>query len=262
MNTNIAVLYNKCAITFREFTDQIKKHVKKGNAVVDLGCGTGVYIKALQKQVGAEGRVICIDKNKEMVAYCKRKFSKGNIIVKKLAAEKLSSLGERADVVLASLVLQFTKVNKAIAEIRKTLKPGGKLIFTIPLYRAGISIGIDRESKAFKAEFDKNFKAELKKQGINCKPSFEYPNSRNKLFKQLLLKNSFKILEWRVLPIEKSRLNQLLDYYKVPWRSAKILNKPFKVRYKVIMSALKKAFRKYPRFRVIRYYLIAVATRK
>lgn len=262
MRGNIAKLYDKNVIKFKELIGDINRNVKKGDLTIDLGCGTGAYINALKNKVGNKGKVVAIDKNREMVLFCKTKHSGQNVVVKKLEAERLYRLKEKANVVFASLVLQFTKPEKSIAEIRKILKPRGKLIFAIPLYRTGITVGIDRQSRDFKSEFDKNFQRELSRIGCEENPSLEYPNSRKKLFKNLLQKNKFKIRKWKVLPLEKNGLKQLIKYYKIPWRSAKITKKPFKKRYKAITTALKKTFAKYPKFKVERYYLIAVAVRK
>lgn len=258
MSTNVAALYQRHAFKFRPLIDEIKKHVKKGATVIDLGCGTGIHVSIIKKQIGKEGRLICVDKNKAMIAYCKKRFSKDNVIFKRLPAEKLSTLGEKADVIFASLVLQFTKADKALTEIRKSLKPKGTLIFDIPLYRTGITIGIDKESKKFREEFINNLKKELEMRGIRNNPTFEYPNVRNLLFKELLRKNRFKISSWSILPLEKNDLKLLLNYYKIPWRSEKILKAPFKVRYGALSNALRRTFKKYPKFLVKRYYLIAV----
>lgn len=261
MTTNIAKLYDKHVVLLKPLLNEIKKQIKKDDSVVDLGCGTGAYIKALEKQVGKNGKVVCIDNNKQMILYCRKKFSKPNILIKKLTAEKLSSLGEKFDAVFASLVLQFTKAERAISEIKKSLKPNGKLIFSIPLYRTGINISLDEESKKFKLRFEKNLKDELKKAGVKDKPSLEYTNFRSQFFEGLLQKNKLRISKWNILPLEKNNLKGLLDYYKVPWRSAKIINQPFKIRYEVLSNALKKTFKKYPNYTVKRYYLIAIANK-
>lgn len=262
MTTNIAKIYSKHVILLKPLLNEIKKQIKEGDSVVDLGCGTGAYIKALAKQVGKNGKIVCIDNNKQMILYCRKKFSKPNILFKKLAAEKLSSLGKKFDAVFASLVLQFTKAERAISEIKKSLKPNGKLILSIPLYRTGINISFDEESKKFKFEFEKNLKDELKKADVKDEPSLEYTNFRSRFFEGLLQKNRLRISKWGVLPLEKNNLQELLAYYKIPWRSEKIFKIPFATRYKILTAALKNTFHKYPKFIVKRYYLIAVAIKK
>ncbi|GEM_PF-4305565 len=114
MTGNIAKLYDRNVIKFRELVGEIKKNVKKGDLAIDLGCGTGAYLGELERAVGQEGKVIAVDKSGEMVAFCRKKFEQAE--VKKLSAEKLSGINVKADIVFASLVLQFTKPEKAIAE--------------------------------------------------------------------------------------------------------------------------------------------------
>lgn len=259
MKKNIAKLYNELAIVFPVLINEIKKYVKEGNIVIDLGCGTGVYINLLKNQVGMNGKVICIDKNSQMVKFCRKKFSKSGVIIKQLSAEKLSSINEKVDVVFSSLVLHFTNKRKSIIEIKRVLKENGKLIFAVPLYRRGIEIAYDKESRKFQAEFLENIKYELRKYSIQIEPSLDYANKREENFKKLLQKNGFKIMDWKNLSLEKEGLIPLLDYFKISWRSEKLLKVPFPVRYKILSTALKKTFHKYPYFIVNRYYLIAVA---
>ncbi len=258
----ISQLYNKHAFMLKPLISEIKNSIKSGDTVIDLGCGTGIYLNLLHNQVGNKGRIIAIDKSSDMVAYCKKKFPNPNIVFKRLAAEKVSNIKELTEVVFASLVLQFTKIEMSIEAISKVLKPEGILIFAIPLFRTGITIGIDKRSKEFKKELEKNIKAELKKEHIEKKVFLDYPNSRNKKFKGVLRKNRFRILRWSILPLERNNLKFLLDYYKIPWRSEKIMKVPFKIRYNVLTAALRKTFKKHPNFIVKRYYLIAVAGKK
>ena|SRR3989338_3882680 len=262
MKKNIAEVYNEHLVLLKPLIGEIRKHVKKGDIVIDLGCGTGAYINTLEKQIGRNGTIIGIDKRAEMVRYCKKKFQKPNFIFKQLPAEKLSLIKRKADVVLASLVLQFTNTKKSISGIRSILKPNGKLIMAIPLYRTGIEIAPDRESRIFKVEFLKNIKAGLKKHKIKKEPNFSYANKREKIFRELLKKNGFVILSWKIKALVKANLGVLLDYFKIGWRSERILKAPFSLRYTVLTSALKNTFAKYPNFKVNRYYLIAVANKK
>lgn len=260
--SDIVSLYNKYATRLEPMLGEISKYVKKGDTVIDLGCGTGIYIDAIREQIDKEGRLICIDKNREMVSYCRKRFSKKGIVFKALTAERLSSLKEKADIIFASLVLQFTEIKKSLSELDKCLKSGGKIIFAIPLYRTGITIALDKRSKEFQIEFVKNLKQGLKSRGINNNVNLGYPNQRAKHFEKMFVKKGYKIMNWIIKPLEKNYLALLLDYYKIPWRSNKILKAPFKVRYKIISDALKKTFRKYPKFVVRRYYLVAVVKKK
>lgn len=258
----ISQLYKKHAFMLKPMVSEIKNRIKKGDTAVDMGCGTGIYLNLLHKQVGKKGKIIAIDKSTDMVAYCRMKFRKQNITIRKLPAEKISMIKEPVDVVFASLVLQFTRINKAISSISKILKPKGLLIFAVPLYRTGITIGIDKASNEFKKELERNIKVELEKRDIGKKASLDYPNSRNKAFKEALRKGKFRVLRWSILPLEKNNLKFLLDYYKIPWRSKNILKIPFKKRFSILAAALKRTFEMHPKFIVKRHYLVAAVRKK
>ena len=262
MKMEIAELYQKQSVMLKPLKNEINRHIKLGDFVVDLGCGTGIFLHLLEKKVGNKGKIFAIDEDKNMIRFCKKRFSNSNISFRVLSAEKLSSLNLKVRAALASLVLQFTNPDKVIFEIKKSLEKNGKLIFAIPLYRSGISAKTDKSSAKFKSEFKKNFALALKETGksrFENKINFEYPNSRQDKFKKVLKKNNFKIITWRIEAFEKSGLKDMLEYYKVPWRSEKIVKMPFAARYELLRQALRNTFDKYPKFKVKRYYLIAVA---
>jgi ubiquinone/menaquinone biosynthesis C-methylase UbiE len=255
--SNIAELYRKRANTFEQLVGEIKKYACKGDTVIDLGCGTGPYFEVIEKSVGKKGRIIMTDISKEMVAYCKKKFSGENVCIKRISAERISALKEKADVIFAALAIQFTDEKKTFAEAKKALKDNGVLIFAIPLYRNGITIALDKAGKDFRKEFLGRVSYYLKNAGTRQKATFEYVNDREKRFKQLIRSGGWKILKWSKKTSKKNGLKELLNYYQIPWRSHRILNLPFKKRYAIITSALKDAFRKYPKFKVERHYLLA-----
>ncbi|MBI2133112.1 class I SAM-dependent methyltransferase [Candidatus Woesearchaeota archaeon] len=254
--TSIARLYEKNAFMLPPMKSLIRQKIMKGDFVVDAGCGTGVYSDILRKKVGERGKLLAVDRDKSMVQYCKKKHP--DVETKQLEIEKLSRIVKNADVVFASLVLQFSRP-EAIAEIRKVLKKGGKLIFSIPLYRTGINIAIDKQTKNFMDELISRMNEQAKNIGCNKKVAVEYSNTREQQLRKLLNKSRFRILEWVVVPVEKSDFNFMKEYYKIPWRSRKMLDLPFRLRYKIITDAMKLAFKKYPKFMITRYYLFGVA---
>jgi tRNA G46 methylase TrmB len=55
----------------------IEPYVKKGQVVVDLGCGSGYYTFALADIVGPEGKVYAVDLGKTSIRGLKKKTEKG-----------------------------------------------------------------------------------------------------------------------------------------------------------------------------------------
>lgn len=106
-----------------------------GMKVVDLGAGSGFYALIAAREVGAAGRVYAVDVQKELL---ERLRSIGtaqglhNIEVVWGDAEKIGGTKLRegiADRVIASNILfQIEKPDDLSLEIKRILKPGGKLL--------------------------------------------------------------------------------------------------------------------------------------
>jgi ubiquinone/menaquinone biosynthesis C-methylase UbiE len=106
-----------------------------GMKVVDLGAGSGFYTFESAKRVGSSGRVYAVDVFKDLL---ERIRSVGvlnglrNIEVIWGNCEKIggTKLGESiADRVIASNVLfQIEKLDDFVLEIKRILKPGGKVL--------------------------------------------------------------------------------------------------------------------------------------
>ena len=109
--------------------------LKDGMKVVDLGSGSGFYTFEAAKRVGSSGRVYSIDVVKELLERIRAigvANKLRNIEVIWGNAEKIggTKLGEGiADRVIASNVLfQIEKPDDFVLEIKRILKPGGKVL--------------------------------------------------------------------------------------------------------------------------------------
>lgn len=107
--------------------------VKEGDAVLDLAGGTGDIALRLAKAVGDDGSVVIGDINPSMLAEARRRISVhplGARVSAKLAdAEKLPFPDESFDVVTIGFGLRnVTHQDAAIRDIRRVLKPGGRLV--------------------------------------------------------------------------------------------------------------------------------------
>lgn len=107
--------------------------LQPGERVLDAGCGTGTLAIDAAKLVGATGRVIGTDASPEMIERAMRKTPRGlsQVEFRTEAVERLPFSDGEFDAVLASLVLHHLPPDTreaGLREIRRVLKPGGRLV--------------------------------------------------------------------------------------------------------------------------------------
>ncbi|HJX61664.1 MAG TPA: methyltransferase domain-containing protein [Dehalococcoidia bacterium] len=107
--------------------------IKKGERVLDVGCGTGTLTIAARRQAGPTGEVHGIDPSAEMIAVASEKAAKAGVDAQFQTAvmEKLPFPDGHFDLVLSSLMLHHlpADVKRAgFAEVNRVLKPGGRFL--------------------------------------------------------------------------------------------------------------------------------------
>ncbi|MCB9209141.1 MAG: arsenite methyltransferase [Ignavibacteriales bacterium] len=102
--------------------------IKKGDIVVDLGCGAGNDVFVALPYAGKEGKVIGIDFTEEMLVKAnknKEKLGSENVEFKFGEIENLPLEENSADVIISNCVLNLVpNKEKAFSEIYRTLKIG------------------------------------------------------------------------------------------------------------------------------------------
>jgi ubiquinone/menaquinone biosynthesis C-methylase UbiE len=106
-----------------------------GMKVLDLACGTGEPALSLAKAVGASGRVVATDLVPEMLEFARQNAAArglDNIEFRMADAESLPFADGEFDRVTCRFgIMFFPDVMKAMGEIRRVLKPGGRICFAV-----------------------------------------------------------------------------------------------------------------------------------
>jgi ubiquinone/menaquinone biosynthesis C-methylase UbiE len=107
--------------------------LSSGENVLDIGCGTGTLAITAKRQVGRNGYVCGIDASPEMLARASKKARKSGLQVdfRNALVESMPFRDGQFDVVLSTLMLHHLpgKLRKqCAAEVRRVLKPGGRLL--------------------------------------------------------------------------------------------------------------------------------------
>jgi len=107
--------------------------LRPGESVLDVGCGTGSLAIAAKRQVGDAGSVQGIDASPEMIARARHKAKKAGLDIDfaEASAESLPFPDATFDVVLSTVMLHHLRKSAravAVAEMRRALKPGGRLL--------------------------------------------------------------------------------------------------------------------------------------
>jgi len=101
--------------------------VRPGATVLDVGCGTGVLARAARVRVGPDGEVVGIDPNEGMLAVARR--TAPDVTWVEGVAEELPLEADGVDRVLCQFALMFfTDEGRAVGEIRRVLRPGGRAV--------------------------------------------------------------------------------------------------------------------------------------
>ena len=121
--------------------------VKRGEQILDVGCGVGFLSYEIALQTGDSGRVSGIDQNSEMIRHAnKRCESLRNTEFSEANAEDLPFPEESFDAACCTQVLLYVNdVAQVLSGIRRVLKPAGRIIIVETDWR-GVVLNSDYDS--------------------------------------------------------------------------------------------------------------------
>jgi len=114
----------------------VGRYIEKGQTVLDLGCGPGMFSLAMARKVGEEGKVISVDIQEEMLQILRLKSERegleSRIILHKAQPEKIG-ISEKVDFALAFyMVHEVPDKVGFLREVASLLKPKGRFLIVEP----------------------------------------------------------------------------------------------------------------------------------
>lgn len=108
--------------------------LESGECVLDVGCGSGVFLHVLAQEVGPTGRVVGVDHAHAMVEQARVRMARWtNVIVEPADAYRLPYAENTFDSAHCERVLMhLDEPRSTILEMRRVTKPGGRIVAAEP----------------------------------------------------------------------------------------------------------------------------------
>lgn len=104
--------------------------LKKGDRVLDVGCGTGLSFDPLQAKVGADGAIVGIEQSPEMLERARARVAENrwNNVTLIGASVEDAAIPIAADAALFHFTHDIMRTPGALANIVNDLKPGARVV--------------------------------------------------------------------------------------------------------------------------------------
>ncbi len=114
--------------------------VQTGQAVLDVGTGTGVLVPHLLRAVGSTGRIVAIDLSSEMLEVARQKGFPPSVTFLQADAHDLPLPDADFDRVICNAALpHFEDHTRSIREMVRVLRPRGILVISHPIGREAVN---------------------------------------------------------------------------------------------------------------------------
>jgi ubiquinone/menaquinone biosynthesis C-methylase UbiE len=127
------ILYKLIGLRISSYRSRAFKmlYLRKGDTVIDLGCGTGLNFPYLIDQIGHEGRLIGIDITLEMLNCAQKRIAQNGWKNVELIESDIATyqFPKEVDAILSTGVFGYvTEFDHVIQEAARALSPDGRLV--------------------------------------------------------------------------------------------------------------------------------------
>ncbi len=124
------VSYRGSDITKRRMENMAALGPRRGESILDLGCGQGMMTEELARAVGPHGQIVGVDPSPDMRAEAEvRCASYANTRILDGSATSIPTEDEELDGAVSLQVIEYVSDTEgAFRELHRKLKPGGRLV--------------------------------------------------------------------------------------------------------------------------------------
>ena len=133
--------------------------VRRGQVVLDVGCGTGLCSGLLREKVGPEGGVVGIEESPEMAAVAREQIEREgwhNVTVVQSPAED-AEIEVTADGALFCAVHDILQSPDALKNVVTKLRPGAWVAAGGGKFAAPLLVGLNLQARVLHAPYVRNF---------------------------------------------------------------------------------------------------------
>ncbi len=133
--------------------------VRRGQVVLDVGCGTGLCCGMLREKVGSEGGIVGIEESPEMAAVAREHIAEegwGNVTVVQSPAEQ-AEIEVAADAALFCAVHDILQSPDALRNVVGSLRPGAWVAAGGGKWAAPAMVAVNIQARVLHAPYVRSF---------------------------------------------------------------------------------------------------------